>query len=289
MKKIYYYQCDINSRVGKKLRSFHHRAVRAAERADEYARKYGAASYIQPVQFFEGGVDYLEFDHEPDTRVWRKRFEADGKAQYEPNCMYRAEMLVIPDDRFQPSDTWNRIYSHDHLTWEQACDRHSLTYWAAVTHYTLTDDKEADLAVISEKLKSCFFVPFIEFYGDVECPAVSPQGKNSCRSFSTVSPSRKKPSIPNHLRRAIQAERDRQALPVVETEWFFALLDMEDLPTDPDERKAFLTNVETPIFFLYADERYYVRCQCPCRAEDLHPVTLQEFNEYKRYAMKGEA
>ena len=86
-----------------------------------------------------------------------------------------------------------------------------------------------------------------------------------------------------------QAEKDRQALPVVETEWLFALLDMADIPTDPDERKGYLSNVETPIFFLYAYETYYIRCQCPCNAEGLHSITIADFNGKKRYALKKEA
>lgn len=287
-KSYYFYSCDINSKVGKKLRSFHHRANCAAQRADDYARKYGAVSYIPPVQFFEGGVDYLEFDHEPDPRIWRKRFNADNRTQYEPNCMYRAEILAVPDERFQPSDTWNRTYSREHLTWEQVSPRFPLSYWARIAKYQLTGDKDKDMVAVDAKLSSCSFVPFIEFYGSEPAPA-----SDAAAPAATVpsgSPAGKKKSVPNYLRRAIQAEKDRQALPVVETEWLFALLDMADLPTDPDERKAFLANLETPLFFYYAgNDRYYIRCQRPCKAEGLHETTAPDFNHYKRYALKGEA
>ena len=313
-KSYYFYFCDINSKVGKKLRSFHHRANYVAQRADDYARKYGAVSYIPPVQFFEGGVDYLEFEHEPDARIWRKRFNADGRAQYEPNCMFRPEILVVPDDRFQPSDTWNRTYSREHLSWEQVCRRFSLSYWARAVKYELTGDKEKDMAAVDAKLSSCSFVPFIEFYGsdpvpaaDASAPAsagdashdaIVPAGSPADSAPAVTVPAgsasgQKKPitkkTVPNHLRRAIQAEKDRQALPVVETEWLFALLDMADLPTDKDERKAFLANMETPLFFYYAGkDRYYIRCQRPCNAEGLHETTAPDFNHYKRYALKGE-
>lgn len=324
-KSYYFYFCDINSKVGKKLRSFHHRANRAAQRADDYARKYGAVSYIPPVQFFEGGVDYLEFDHEPDERVWRKRFNADDRAQYEPNCMSRPEILVVPDDRFQPSDTWNRTYSHEHLTWEQVSRRFPLSYWARTVKYQLTGDKEKDMAAVDARLSSCSFVPFIEFFGidpalvpaaspadaspaspsdsvpagsvsgeKATVPAGSPAGSSPAVSVPAGSASGKKTpftkkSVPNYLRRAIQAEKDRLALPVIETEWLFALLDMADLPTDKDERKAFLANMETPLFFYYAGkDRYYIRCQRPCKAEGLHETTAPDFNHYKRFALKGE-
>ena len=295
-KSYYFYFCDINSKVGKKLRSFHHRANRAAQRADDYARKYGAVSYIPPVQFFEGGVDYLEFDHEPDARIWRKRFNADNRAQYEPNCMSRPEILVVPDDRFQPSDTWNRTYSHEHLTWEQVSRRFPLSYWARTVKYQLTGDKEKDMAAVDARLSSCSFVPFIEFFGidPALVPAASPADASPAVSVPAGSASWKKTpftkkSVPNYLRRAIQAEKDRLALPVIETEWLFALLDMADLPADKDERKAFLANLETPLFFYYAGkDRYYIRCQRPCNAEGLHETTAPDFNHYKRFALKGE-
>jgi len=290
-KSYYFYFCDINSKVGKKLRSFHHRANYVAQRADDYARKYGAASYIPPVQFFEGGVDYLEFENEPDARICRKRFNVDNRAQYEPNCMFRPEILVVPDDRFQPSDTWNRTYSREHLSWEQVCRRFPLSYWARAVKYELTGDKEKDMAAVDAKLSSCSFVPFIEFYGSDPVPAVdaSPDATVPAVSASGKKKPITKKTVPNHLRRAIQAEKDRQALPVVETEWLFALLDMADLPTDKDERKAFLANMETPLFFYYAGkDRYYIRCQRPCKAEGLHETTAPDFNHYKRYALKGE-
>ena len=71
------------------------------------------------------------------------------------------------------------------------------------------------MEAVEVKLKGCSFVPFIEFYGETE--------KDSDGS------KKGKKSVPNYLRRAIQAEKDRQALPVVETEWLFALLDMADI------------------------------------------------------------
>lgn len=251
-KQYYYYQCDIYSTVGKKLQKFWDKVIRAAHRADAYAKKYGAVSYIQPVQFFEGGVDYLEFDHQPDPEVWRKRVRsADGHDEYEPNCMVRSDILVIPDDRFRPSDTWNKTYSKEHLRWEQVRQQKTVKEWAAIIGYELTGDREKDTSNIEQQLSKRSFVPFLEYYGTQQVAGRS--------------------EAPQSLRKAIRAEKDRLALPVVETEWLFALLDMER-PTDANELKAWVRNMETPIFFTYADS-FYIRSQCPCRGEGLYPTT----------------
>ena len=121
MSKIkHYYQCDMYSTIGKQLQKYWDCIIRAASRADDYARKYGASSYEAPVQYFEGGVDYLIFDHTPDLKVWRKKItDAEGTDLYEPNCMYRSDVLVMPDDRFHPSDTWDKTYSKEHLAWKE--------------------------------------------------------------------------------------------------------------------------------------------------------------------------
>ena len=214
----FYYTCDTNSRVGRKLRSFWRTACHAAERADDFARKYGAVSYITPDQFFMGGVDYLEFDHKPDLRVWRKRVHsADGIDEYEPNCMCRADVLIIPDDRFQPSDTWNRTYSREHLSWEQARQKKTLKEWATIVGYTLTDDNETDWDYVTSQLHNRFFVPFMEFFGEL-----TEDGK----------------SIPQTLRRAVRAEKDRLALPVVKTETLLLLLGSQ-IPQQDNNKKAF--------------------------------------------------
>jgi hypothetical protein len=45
MSKIkHYYQCDMYSTIGKQLQKYWDSIIRAASRADDYARKYGASS-----------------------------------------------------------------------------------------------------------------------------------------------------------------------------------------------------------------------------------------------------
>ena len=248
----YFYQCDLNSKVGRRLQKFWAKAVRACERADEYAKRYGASHYEPPVQYYAGGVDYLLFIGKRfEKQVWRKRMDdAEGNGIYEPNCMVRSDVLVLPDDRFHPSDTWNKTYGKDHLTWAQVKRQKTLAQWAAIIGYTLTDDKEKDAAAVELELSKRTFVAFLEYYG--------------------AEPVRSKADCPQWLRKAIRAEKDRQALPVVDVEELFLLLGA-DVPTQDPERAAFLHNMTTPTFFVYRDS-YYVGAQCPCVAEGLHEI-----------------
>lgn len=107
-----YYKCGRDSATGKLLAKFWSQAIKASRKAEAYAKSMGAKAYIQPVQYFEGGVEYLEFDKEPDPEVWRRKDFGDFVA-YEPNCRAVNGLLPVDDARFVPSDTWNRIYSKD--------------------------------------------------------------------------------------------------------------------------------------------------------------------------------
>lgn len=271
----YYYQCDKYSKVGRQLNKFWHKAVNAARRADDYVRKYGGpdATYIPPVQFYEGGVDYIEFKVEPDPRVWRKKFtSADGYDEYEPNCMYRADVLALPDDRFHPSNTWNKVYSRQHITWSQARPMKPLEKWAAIAQVQLTGDRAVDAKAINERMENFSFVSFIEFYGD----------------GSIADDNLTKRTCPGWLRRAIRAEQDRQRLPVVEVSELFALLQVKPIPARRSDgalaKDGIAVPVQqptvTPTFFLY-DETYYIATEYPCLAEGLHSVLEGVYN-YKR-------
>ncbi len=273
-KQNYYYKCDVYSKVGRKLNKFWNKAVRAAQRADDYARKYGAESYVQPVQFFEGGVDYLEFgDATPDPRVWRKKLtSAEGHDEYEPNCMYRADVLVIPDNRFHPSNTWNKIYTRQHLTWKEAKPLKTLQQWAKIAHVELTKDREADAKAVDECMQKYAFVSYLEFYGD-DGVHLNDRDKRTC---------------PAWLRRAIRAEQDRQALPVVEVRELLGLLEVK-ISTQkkvPGKITAVVMSPSaTPTFFVYGDS-YYVCSEYPCTADGLHPITEGVFVCNKNTALR---
>lgn len=252
-----FYTCDIYSTTGKRIQKFWNKAMHAAQRADDYAKKYGAKSYVQPFEHFEGGVDYLEFEKTPNLAIWRKAITTpEGIDEYEPNCFVRADVLIIPDDRFQPSDTWDKTYSKDHLTWDLAKPKKTLAQWAAIINYTLTGDEDKDHAYIDEQLCDRFFVPFVQYYGEQE----GYRGK----------------TIPQSLRKAIKAEKDRLALPVVDTELLYAALDME-LPSDPEELAEFAKEALTPTFFIYKDN-FYISTPRPCKGEGLRPSDEAAYN-----------
>ena len=272
MSKIkHYYQCDMYSTIGKQLQKYWDNVLRAASRADDYARKYGASSYEAPVQYFEGGVDYLIFDRTPDTRVWRKKLtDAEGTDLYEPNCMYRSDVLIIPDDRFHPSDTWDKTYSRKHLSWQDVKQMKTFDQWAAIAKFKSTGDRKADMKALDERMSRYTFVSFLQFYGDDSAPSGSPAGKKSA-----VPPSRSRintaADCPQWLRKAIRAEKDRQALPVVEIYPLMAMLDMRPATTG----HSVTLNV-TPQFFLHG-ETFFIGTEYPCHAEGLHPTTEGNF------------
>ena len=253
----HFYWCDVESKAGKRLKKLMQRQIRVCERADDYAKKYGATEYEPPVQFYDGGIDYLLFGNKkPDPRVWRKRLDdAEGNGIYEPNCMVRSDILVLPDDRFHPSDTWNKTYGKDHLTWPMVKGQKPLAQWAAIIGYRLTDDKEQDAAAVELTLHNKTFVAFLEYYGAEPCKS--------------------KADAPQWLRKAIKAEKDRVALPVITVEEVFALLEC-DVPKEDPERSAFLYNMVTPIFFVHRD-KFYIGSQCPCLVEGLHDSNKEKF------------
>lgn len=260
----HYYYCDVNSAVGSRVRRFWHRAKKAAEAADAYARKYGAVSYVQPVQYFEGGVEYLEFDKTPEEGVWRKKLETDGRVQYEPDCHWRTECLVVPDSRLHPADTWNKTFSKQSIEWKNAQKLFPLEYWAKAVNIQLSDDKEADRAVIDLELRNRTFILFREFYSDHEDTS---NGKAS-----------------QPLRRAIRAEKDRLSLPIVQVESLYAALEMQQ-PETADDRKAY-NESGTPLFFFYR-QGVYLRVCLPCKAQGLHEITGNRFYD-KSAELKAE-
>lgn len=183
----YYYKCAASSEVGEKIHSFMERARHAAEAAEKYACKYGAAEYIQPVQFFEGGIDFLIFNIRPDAKVWRKRTDLGDEAVWEPNCTARYGVQQFDDTRIMPSDTWCRIYKKQFLSWEEAHAQYD----------------------IDESKKDKVFLPYIEF----KVKESRGFGNKGC-----------KPSA--FARVAVRAERERLSLPVVRTEELFDILNV---------------------------------------------------------------
>ncbi len=236
------------------------------------------------MQYFEGGVDYLIFDHTPDLKVWRKKItDAEGTDLYEPNCMYRSDVLVMPDDRFHPSDTWDKTYSKEHLAWKDAKQLKTFDQWAAIAKLKRTDDREADMKALDQLMSRYTFVTFLHFYGDeaATVPNASPSGsrfpqgraagRTAAARARAAASGKNAPDCPQWLRKAIRAEKDRQALPVVEIYPLMAMLDMRPSTTG----RSVTLNV-TPQFFLYG-ETFFIGTEYPCHAEGLHPTTEGNF------------
>lgn len=263
MTEMYYYTCKKTSVVGRRLLSFLRRAIKADERAEAYAKKFGASSYVQPPQFFAGGVDFLEFGKAPDPSVWRKRFTTpDGIDEYEPNCMVRSDLLIVDDEHFMPSDTWCRTYSHERLLWSQVRDKKPTFGWAAEINYALTGEKNRDGRYIDTFMADKFFFPYLEYFGD--------------------QPSRDGKAVPQSLRKAIRAERERQRIPVVDAQELLLLLNMQ-LDQKDNTKKTSPVSVVTPVFFLQGDN-FYIRSRVPCKADGLESTNVVEFNYHKRFA-----
>lgn len=251
-KEYYYYQCDRHSKAGRELYKFHRSAQHADEAAEAYAKRYEASSYVQPAQFFTGGIDYLEFDKEPDPQVWRKKFTAaDGRGEYEPNCMVGADICALFDEHLRPSDTWNTTYSKERLTWEQVKNRKTAWDWLQLIHEPFSGSTEEAAQRAEDLLKNRVFVEYLYYYGD--------------------QPHEKHTVAPRTLRQAVHAEKDRVTLPVVRTEDLYTLLGML-LPQDAEEAKTYLQETETPTYFIY-DDTWYVRTCHPCSAEGLHGIS----------------
>lgn len=280
-KTYFYYKCDIESKVGRKLREFWRGARNAALAADRYARKAGAVSYVQPVEYFEGGVDYVEFERKPDSRVWRKALtDRDGHDEYEPNCKCRREVLCLPDARFQPSDKWNMVFSKERLSWQDAKRMKPLAYWLGVMKRKPSDDTEADRKAVEERFGDCVFVPYMEYYA------------NPDTDYSNLDPKvrerdKRKGVAPRALREAVYFERTRQQLPTVQVEWLFTLLGMTDAVEEAAQGTQPKDTRETPTFFCL-DDSFYVRSVHPCKADGLHVILPAVYMRKEREALDRE-
>ena len=255
-----YYKCDKNSKAGRRIQRLWNDALRVAQRADAYAKKYGAVSYIQPMEYFEGGVDYLEFEREPDPEVWRLRLvDKDGVKEYEPNCDCIKSIACCPDPNLIPSDTWDRTYSKQRLQWNDVRHLRPMSEWARQCGYMPTDDAAADLLEISRRMGGYSFIPYVKFF----------RGKLDNRERSTK----------QSIRKAIRAEKDRQALPVVEMAAVAATLDM-DLPKDGKD-------FYSPTLLLLG-ENFVISSQLPCHLEGLRTISKRQYEFLRNtYAREG--
>ena len=98
-KDVFCYSLPVTSPQGRLMEAFWHQCIKADRAAEDYAVRYGATQYEQPVQYFAGGVDYLLFkpENEPNPNIFRLRhITPDGEKLYE-TLMTREERLRSED------------------------------------------------------------------------------------------------------------------------------------------------------------------------------------------------
>lgn len=250
----YFYKCDVSSPVGVNLGKFLSFALEVEERAEEYARSVGASAYICPVGCFAGGVDFLEFDVQPDLNVWRKRTDLGDNILYEPNCNMNFCVMVMDDDKSMPSDTWRRFYNHKHLTWDEVRGLFSVDKWLAICNRKSTGNKGTDWNIVTSLLFEKFFVTYVDYEYD--------NHRNVTKRLASA------------FRKAVKAERMRIALPVLQMKPLYDILCV-DTPTQ-----------HTPTLFIYNNE-IFVGSDVPCAASDLFVISASQYEEYKNAALSG--
>lgn len=239
MNTKHYYRCGALSASGRRLADFSARAHKAALAAEEYAKAHGAVAYVQPVEFCEGGVEYLEFNADPDPKVWRKRVFG-AHALYEPECFVRSGLVALARG-CTPEADWRRDYSPDGLSWSQVRGSRPLADFAALIGYRPAGVHADDWLAVERALADKVFFAFAEFYGKQPEPC---------------------------LRRAVEAEKQRRALPVVGFDDLFDALGIA-----ADRYRADVA----PAFFL-AGDAFFIEAASECDGPDFIPVSKAEFD-----------
>ena len=110
----YYYRFLVESPEGRALRSFHRAAVKADEKAEQYAKRVGAESFFTDPNTFAGGVSIVTFKQGEavNRNIWRLEFEnkETGEECYLPNVQVVKGVHYVDAGRKLPIDTANRIF-----------------------------------------------------------------------------------------------------------------------------------------------------------------------------------
>lgn len=228
----HYYKIPLASKTGKLLRKYHHAAQRAALAAERYAARWGARSYIGTYEAFEGGVEYLEFEGVPDDRIWRKvGHEWDADAR---DFIYQYEPRV----RERAGTVTLPKGEHPSNRWDRIY-------------------MPRPKVLKNQEGKDVWQFRFLEWYGDEEQYGVT---KRDGRRM-----------VPPALRRAIRAERERRALPLVGLEQLADILAMRIIQPEGGKRRTRMVDVETPAFFFVLDY-YYVSSPFECVNPDMSEI-----------------
>lgn len=92
-----YYKVDISTNTGTQLNQFLRKCQKADIAADKYAKRMGAVGYIQPMDVFAGGVDYLEFQCSKKGKEWIEVPSGDPSVTlWQPNCLAIPAIKTVP-------------------------------------------------------------------------------------------------------------------------------------------------------------------------------------------------
>lgn len=279
----YYYRFDEEGKLGNAMRKFWHDCIKADEAAERWAMKFGGegAAYYQDPNFFAGSVAYVSFPAEQDVNplIWKECGEVNGEKVWQPNCLQRTDVIIVPRRGFIPSNTAHRIYDKKWCRWQEVQLMHTTGEWAEMAHIDLSDDTEANKRLVNETMQKYAFIKYLEFYGGEEAEGhaaldLSKTGKRNKRSEK---------SMPWTLRKAIEAERQRINLPVVSVVRLYAMLGAKG-EADKKEQKQ---EAGTPTFFNYGG-RYYIGIDRECESLALESITPELYQKKKTEAMLAE-
>ena len=110
----YYYRFLVESPEGRALRSFHRAAVKADEKAEQYAKRVGAETFFTDPNSFAGGVSIVIFKKGEvvNRNIWRleQKNEETGEEWYMPNVEVVQGIHFVDAGRKLPIDLANRIF-----------------------------------------------------------------------------------------------------------------------------------------------------------------------------------
>ena len=244
----YYYRIDSCSALGKQFRSLWNDCIKAEKAQESFVRRMGAKSFTESTVYFTGGVKELIFpeDMTIDERTWQQAGKDDETQEtlWVPNVRKSSGCVISPRKGWKPSSTATRIYGTKPMKWQQASLIYTTKKWAEIANIPLSGDTAQDGKKVEDALCNEIFWSYVEIQG--------------CKDLLS------RQRMPEWMRRAISAERERLLLPVVRVERIYNILQAEFI----DDK----TPSKTPTFFEFGG-RYYVGVGCECRHEMLESIT----------------
>ena len=264
-----YYKVDISTNTGTQLNQFLRKCQKADIAADKYAKRMGAVKYIQPMDVFAGGVDYLEFKCSKKGKEWIEVPSGDPSVTlWQPNC------LAIPAIKTVPKGV------NFELKWDEFIPggiKRAKRLSLDDIKLLLGDDNVKKLREFEQAnlgIGAYDYVPLHRFtHGSDKLTLSVSEAQNN----ENLSPSTRQRQ-PQWFRKAVEAEKRRLSLPVVGISEFYDIVKFQ-LPEDKKDAKS-SEPVSTPAFFLH-DGYFWVSFIYPCTADDMEEITKETFE----YAM----